>query len=484
MGRKIRQGNDVPVEWTLLDAGGNPYIVEGKNFAVDLVVGSRKFRMSGVTATGNVINFTFFGKDQKSTGDVVLIYTENAGQEGMVTYDVNDSFSLVPHSWQAVDPDEEPETVTIETVQLASTLSVGSPSSCPMERGEGENSAQQKGSGAEATGEGAFAEGDGVASGDYSHAEGYGTESFAHYSHAEGLDTTADGEQSHAEGGSTIASGDYSHAEGNTTQATALHAHSEGWQTVASEANAHAEGRQTTSSGNASHAEGRSTTASEQNAHAEGYQSTASGANAHAEGYLTQATGHSAHAEGRQSVASGNYTHAEGRGTQATNEGEHAEGKFNAHHDDTIHSIGIGTSANDRKNAVEVTTDGREFVLGVGGYNGTNSDEAKPLAEVLMELAGVFQMTAIPPSGNYTNEQLDEFFDLTEFNKIKDGGYKFASIGNADNDICPVAYCHPKVCILTLDGVYAIRIVKGKNQGVTFYVVTTTLSPFGAAQPY
>ena len=70
-------------------------------------------------------------------------------------------------------------------------------------RGEGQNSAQQVGSGAEATGDNSVAEGDGVASGDYSHAEGLGTESFGDLSHAEGSETLADGEASHSEGAST-----------------------------------------------------------------------------------------------------------------------------------------------------------------------------------------------------------------------------------------------------------------------------------------
>lgn len=77
--------------------------------------------------------------------------------------------------------------------------------------GSGENSAQQSGSGAEASGEGAFAEGDGVASGDYSHAEGAGT--------------IALGVQSHAEGNFTQATGNYEHAEGtfNVTLSNSIH---------------------------------------------------------------------------------------------------------------------------------------------------------------------------------------------------------------------------------------------------------------------
>ena len=56
-----------------------------------------------------------------------------------------------------------------------------------------------------------------TASGDWSHAEGFGTIASGSYSHAEGNTTTASGYASHAEGLSTIASGSYSHAEGVST---------------------------------------------------------------------------------------------------------------------------------------------------------------------------------------------------------------------------------------------------------------------------
>ena len=56
-----------------------------------------------------------------------------------------------------------------------------------------------------------------VATGDYSHAEGYGTTASGMYSHAEGYGTTARGNFTHAEGYGTTASGMYSHAEGFIT---------------------------------------------------------------------------------------------------------------------------------------------------------------------------------------------------------------------------------------------------------------------------
>lgn len=109
-------------------------------------------------------------------------------------------------------------------------------------------------------------------------------------------------------------------------------------------------------------------------------------------------TAHDSLAEGTDSTkgsinsASGNRSHAEGIGTVAQNENEHAEGAYNKSNtgnqasEKTIHSIGIGDS-NVRKNAVEVMANGDIYVLGVGGYDGTNAgaQDVKTLQQFLEE---------------------------------------------------------------------------------------------------
>lgn len=67
-----------------------------------------------------------------------------------------------------------------------------------------------------------------IASGDYSHAEGYYTTASGDYSHAEGSGTTASGYGSHAEGDNARAFGDYSHAEGYATTASGGYQHVQG----------------------------------------------------------------------------------------------------------------------------------------------------------------------------------------------------------------------------------------------------------------
>lgn len=78
-----------------------------------------------------------------------------------------------------------------------------------------------------------FAEGSGVASGRYSHAEGINTQASGSCSHTEGLSTEANNSNAHAEGNETKAYGYASHAEGNSTTASGDGAHAEGGGTIA-----------------------------------------------------------------------------------------------------------------------------------------------------------------------------------------------------------------------------------------------------------
>lgn len=213
----------------------------------------------------------------------------------------------------------------------------------------------------------------------YSTAEGYA-------SHSEGC-AHAIGRFSHAEGGGNVvveghpivptAEGDYSHAEGTHTWAKGPHSHAEGGLTIAELRGAHAEGIGTTAGGQASHSEGNGTTAYGHYSHAEGDSTS------------TVSTANSAHAEGKLTVAKGIASHSEGQGTISNNRGEHAEGLWNKSNNSTIHSVGIGTSDTDRKNAHEITNDGKHYILGVGNYDGTKLDGATDVATVINKKADI-----------------------------------------------------------------------------------------------
>ena len=160
---------------------------------------------------------------------------------------------------------------------------------------------------------------------------------------------------------------------------------------TASGAFSHAQGYATTAGGEASHTEGAITYAIGAGSHAEGLGNVAYEQGSHAEGMITKAHGAGSHAEGCYTAAEGVSSHAEGIGTQTKHEGEHAEGKYNVSNatdwiGNTIHSIGIGTSDEDRKNALEVTTQGAVYMTGVGGYEGTTLAECYPVQLVINAL--------------------------------------------------------------------------------------------------
>ena len=237
------------------------------------------------------------------------------------------------------------------------------------------------------------------------HAEGVKTKAKGQDSHAEGHITTAQGHHSHAEGRETVAEGYASHAEGLYTRAgvgsrpvasdvvdVGRCAHAEGNGTQASGMAAHSEGKHTLAEGNFSHSEGFNTEATFQCAHSEGTGTKATNIASHSEGSGTTASGSASHAEGIDSVAAGRASHSDGFGTETYNEGEHACGRFNKSTKSndkaqaTQFSIGNGAGSLQRSNSVEVKANGDVYIIGIGGYNGKNSDSAQPLQEILANI--------------------------------------------------------------------------------------------------
>ena len=236
--------------------------------------------------------------------------------------------------------------------------------------------------------------------GDSAHSEGYLATAFGEYSHAEGYQTTASGNYSHAEGYKTIALSDGAHAGGYvfsggiSAKGTGSFAHG---YTLASFIDASGGGAVAIGYATGLGNDNAVISAKGRGAHAEGYANRgnidASGNGAHAEGYNTAALDSGAHAEGRHTTASGKYSHAEGFYTEANNQSEHASGMYNKSNNQdanaqTIFSIGVGTSKTDRKNAIEVLRDGRVYITGIGGYDGTNPFNSSSLQDFLSSLSG------------------------------------------------------------------------------------------------
>ena len=279
-------------------------------------------------------------------------------------------------------------------------------------------------------------------------------------SYAEGQDTIAVGECAHAEGAFTKSNGIASHAEGFGTQTEGLSAHAEGYNTLATGGASHSEGSATKATGLHSHAEGDTTEASGEQSHAEGKQTIAEGEHSHSEGYWTKAHGKSSHVEGQglnnttYSVASGDYSHSEGFYTRAFgtgshtegaytiayNKGEHAEGIYNKSTENvTLHSVGIGTSVNDRKNAHEITNDGKHYIIGIGGYDGTNPESSDDLATVLSkgitnvtheELKTLRDNSQLIPGQQY---RITDYVTTTTQSNTQSAGHQFDIIVVADD---------------------------------------------------
>ena len=209
----------------------------------------------------------------------------------------------------------------------------------------------------------------GVATGNYSFAEGIGTIASGYASHAEGENTQAQGYNAHSEGNLTIASGNYSHAEGRETVASGNYSHVEGNFTSTGNRVTYATYLTSTktftfypeTSANFAYLNdplntnlflkgydpdvefftisyctrnpvtGSITLTSDpigqdRNPNVSGYLIDKAGQYAHAEGKDTQAAANQAHAEGFATIASGNNSHAEGESTQAIGNDSHAEG--------------------------------------------------------------------------------------------------------------------------------------------------------------
>lgn len=270
------------------------------------------------------------------------------------------------------------------------------------------------------------------ATGRYSHAEGYGTDSSGNYSHAEGQSTFAHGEGSHAEGGfynannidynteyifTTVDGGDgfscdtlipvgtviyFKNSDDNfagvdkimsVTGTESPYIHYLSNTSDSKEGNiykgyvvnrgaigsySHVEGSRTLAFGMQSHAEGNSTKAIGSSSHAEGYNTNAESTYSHAEGYYTTASGnYGSHAEGNRTTASGDYSHAEGNGTIAASTDQHVQGRYNIEDSSNKYAHIVGNGYDSAlSNAHTLDWDGNAWFKGNIKTGGTTYDDA------------------------------------------------------------------------------------------------------------
>lgn len=114
---KVRTGNDIQVAWTLPEGTlqGGPFRIAARLQGICIYVPLQ------YEQEGDVVSFTFYGKDQPCAGIYDLVVQENRGGIPMVTYDVQGAVELVEHSWEE-DDGATPEGVEVSVTRLTSTF--------------------------------------------------------------------------------------------------------------------------------------------------------------------------------------------------------------------------------------------------------------------------------------------------------------------------------------------------------------------------
>ena len=102
---------------------GSKFLLEGKDLSTVLKTPYGKQEILDYSINGNVIEWTFLGKDQKFLGKYSLILVVNKNSEGMVTTDACNFVELVACSCEANGADDAG--VQTESVDLVSKVDIG-----------------------------------------------------------------------------------------------------------------------------------------------------------------------------------------------------------------------------------------------------------------------------------------------------------------------------------------------------------------------
>lgn len=437
--KNIRIGNDIYVEWTILNQEGGEYDLTGKNLNLVLTdPAGRAITIKNFETSGNVISFCFYGKDQHCVGVYGLVLFENLREDGMKTVDKMQAFKLVPFTSLAGGEDSCSH-LTTETVELESaieTLAKGDPGPHFTPAVDGEGNLSWTNNGGLPNPETVNIKGPKGDTPDMSQyatkveltrVDNKATDALSNSSQAASAASEAQVSAANAVravNNIPVVKGDGEHSVRQEGEDATNHPYAKG-------ARSAAWGRRTTAVGDNSFIEGNSSnvapssiTANTDNATIKAAWnsskfSLAKGQNSHVDGNNNLALANHASASGNQTVAEGQQSHTEGYLTETKNQSEHAEGRANKSNyandtfgnpGNTIHSVGIGPNASNRKNAFEIMQNGDAYLLGVGGYDGTNPGAAQDLAlsisrfitKSVNDLANYY-----PKSETYTRAEVD-----------------------------------------------------------------------------
>lgn len=102
--QSYRIGNDIPFRWPIYtgrDIDRIPFDLTGRKLTLEAISKTGKSYPIEMTTDGNIVQGTFYGKDQKAIGPYVLVLTENKDEVGMRTIDTCDFVELVDRSHKA-----------------------------------------------------------------------------------------------------------------------------------------------------------------------------------------------------------------------------------------------------------------------------------------------------------------------------------------------------------------------------------------------
>ena len=128
--RDVRKGNDIKVRWSLVVKGtSDPFNLSGLPLKLYLKNMYERKEVDDFSVDGNTILWTFFGKDQKQTGEHSLELVANEGVEGMMTTDICGLVNLVSCSCKVGDSTDgcgvETETIEVQSeVEFVSGTSI------------------------------------------------------------------------------------------------------------------------------------------------------------------------------------------------------------------------------------------------------------------------------------------------------------------------------------------------------------------------
>jgi hypothetical protein len=121
--KRKRIGNDINIAWAIMTEDGKPFDLSNRRISLYLKNYVRKEEVKGFSIEGNVILWTFLGKNQKNLGNHSLELVINEDADGMITTDACDFVCLVPCSCK--EGGEDDAGVKTETVNLTSVITLG-----------------------------------------------------------------------------------------------------------------------------------------------------------------------------------------------------------------------------------------------------------------------------------------------------------------------------------------------------------------------